>query len=99
MSFQSAAVAVSVAQEIGFMVWDAIMDQLEAKEAVKEQQRMEIIQLADSLAADYDLGDDWEHAARVMQGSVMKAAGILGINIIFHGDAYDCPAIWSWEVA
>ena len=26
MSFQSAAVAVSVAQEIGFMVWDSAME-------------------------------------------------------------------------
>ena len=99
MSFQSAAVAVSVAQEIGFMVWDSAMEKAETADAIKAKQRATIEELAETLIEWRDFNGDWKDAACAMQDAVIRAAGILEVEIIIWTDAYDCPRRWSWEVA
>lgn len=98
MSFQSAAVAVSVAQEIGFMVWDSAMEKAETADAIKAKQRATIEELAETLIEWKDSSGDWKSAVEAQEDAVVKAAAILGVEIFMWNSAYDCPRRWTWEV-
>lgn len=98
MSFQAAAANTTVSVEMSLIAWDEAMEKVSGYAAKKDAARVKVEQLAVTMVEWKDFNGDWKDAAVAQEDAVVKAASMLGIEIIIWTSAYDCPRRWSWEV-